>query len=479
MTLAYVRACGGDIVGWERRWRQLARQIDGPPPYPGFAPFGMGDADRFSGREALVAELMAQVRQRHVVGVFGPSGSGKSSLLYAGLAAGMSDTRVAVSTPTEWLSVGVNDVDLVMVDKFEELFLHITDRREREAFVAALLGGEHRVVLAARADFLGRCLAIPALADALHDAKVLVGPMAEEDLRSAIEEPAHAAGLRIEPEMRDAALAEARGRAGAAPLLSRAMRETWRRRERGSLTLAGYRCGGGVVGAALATAECTYVGLSHRERMVARAVLMRLVRTGDHAGGSCFRAALDEVLSVGRSSETARVITVLAAARVVVVGQDWIEPAHEGIVRSWPRLREWIVQDRELLSLHRDLTVAAAHWESTGRDTTALYRGRCLAATRELVRRDDWGVVSTRSEREFVLASHDRERTGSRPPHWCGERSRALGRALVTMAAAASVAAAWRRFASEHGASPARRRCFRQPVRRAHTGGRTERIPGA
>ncbi|HWO65957.1 MAG TPA: helix-turn-helix domain-containing protein, partial [Umezawaea sp.] len=120
VALAYVRACDGDVVEWEERWRRSATgEDDDFPPYPGLTPFGQKDAERFFGREDLVADLVDRVRRQRVVGVFGPSGSGKSSLINAGLLPAVADWTVLTTTPATWRG---GEADLVVVDQFEELF---------------------------------------------------------------------------------------------------------------------------------------------------------------------------------------------------------------------------------------------------------------------------------------------------------------------------------------------------------------------
>ncbi|HEX6345159.1 hypothetical protein [Umezawaea sp.] len=439
VALAYVRACDGDAAEWEERWRQAATgEGDDFPPYLGLTPFGQRDAERFFGREELVAELVDRVRGKRVVGVFGPSGSGKSSVIHAGLLPAVDDWEVLTTTPTTWRG---GTADLVVVDQFEELFTHVDSAAEREAFVASLLDGDHRLVLAVRADFLGHCAALPALVEALRDGQVLVGPMTDDDLRAAVEQPAVRAGLKVQPDMLAAALADVRGRPGGLPLLSHALLETWRRRERGTLTLDGYRASGGVAGAVAATAESTYAELSPRGQVVARSVLLRLVQTYDDANDLRRRAPLDEVLAAGKPTDTAHVVNVLANARLVVVADGVVELAHEAVVRAWPRLREWIDEDRESLRLHRDFTTAAAAWRATGRDPGLLYRGARLAAMRELAGRMEWAVSSNELEREFLRAAVDGENAEREAGHRSARRLRGLVKALAALAVVCLVVA--------------------------------------
>lgn len=436
VALAYVQACEGDVTQWEQRWRQAAKGHDDSPPYLGLTAFGTGDADRFFGRDDLAADIADRIRRQRVVGVFGPSGSGKSSLVHAGVLPALEDWTVITATPTTWRG---GQADLVVVDQFEELFTHFDSAVDREAFVASLLDGGNRVLLAVRADFLGHCATVPALVDALRDAQVLVGPMTDDELRAAVELPAVRAGLKVQPDMLAAAMADVRGQSGALPLLSHALLETWRRRDRGRLTLEGYRASGGVTGAVAATAESTYAELSVRGRAVARAVLLRLVQTHDDVNDLRRRAPLDEVMAAGRPSDTAHVVNVLANARLIVVADGVVELAHEALVRAWPRLRQWIDDDRESLRLHRDFTTAAAAWQSAGRDPGELYRGVRLAAMRELAGRIEWAVSSNDLEREFLQAAVDEENASRQAADRQSRRLRTLVKSLAVLTVACLV----------------------------------------
>ncbi|MGW6449326.1 nSTAND1 domain-containing NTPase [Lentzea sp. NPDC055074] len=436
VALAYVQACEGDVAQWEQRWRQAAKGDDDMPPYLGLTAFGIGDADRYFGREELAADITARIRRQRVVGVFGPSGSGKSSLLHAGVLPALTDWEVVTATPTTWRG---GQADLVVIDQFEELFTHFDGAADREAFVASLLDGDQRVLLAVRADFLGHCAAVPALVEALRDAQVLVGPMTDDDLRAAVELPAVRAGLKVQPDMLAAAMADVRGQSGALPLLSHALLETWRRRDRGRLTLDGYRASGGVTGAVAATAESTYAELSVRGRAVARAVLLRLVQTHDDVNDLRRRAPLDEVMAAGRPSDTAHVVNVLANARLIVVADGVVELAHEALVRAWPRFRQWIDDDRESLRLHRDFTTAATAWQAAGRDPGELYRGVRLAAMRDLAGRIEWPVSSNELEREFLQAAVDEESASRQAADRQSRRLRTLVKSLAVLTVACLV----------------------------------------
>jgi energy-coupling factor transporter ATP-binding protein EcfA2 len=312
VTLAFVAACGGDVEEWERRWREAADAEaaavvadDGSvAPYRGLARFELSDAEWFHGRDELVADLLEMVSARRFVAVVGPSGSGKSSLLRAGLVPRLQQlgppgrpAAIRILTPGEHpvrthahlLTPADGDADtVVLVDQFEEVFTLCADPEERGRFVEMLLSADRpdsrlRVVIAVRADFYGRCAEHRALADAVAQANVLVGPLSATELRQAIVKPATAAGLIVERAVTSRILDEVAGEPGALPLVSHVLLETWRRRRGRSLTMEGYEAAGGVHGALAATAERVYADLSPEQAALARRILLRLINPGEGA----------------------------------------------------------------------------------------------------------------------------------------------------------------------------------------------------
>ncbi|HEX8865442.1 MAG TPA: helix-turn-helix domain-containing protein, partial [Lentzea sp.] len=226
VTLAYAKACGGDEQEWEQRWRDIAAPPEptGEAPYVGLQAFQKEDADRFFGREKLTAKLVGLVAQRSFVGVFGASGSGKSSLLRAGLLPEL--TNALIFTPgvqphdecavrlaqltgdsavvlhselTDPAALGLiarqHDLTLV-VDQFEEVFT-LAGPEQRDWFVRALVAAP-RVVIGVRADFYGHIGRHPELVEALEGGQLLVGPMTTDELRRAIVEPAQHVGATVE-----------------------------------------------------------------------------------------------------------------------------------------------------------------------------------------------------------------------------------------------------------------------------------------
>jgi len=314
-VLAYVAACGGDPEEWERRWQRAAQEEAAQPPgddgavapYRGLARYEPGDRDRFFGRERLVGELAELAQEHRFAGVVGTSGSGKSSLLRAGLIPALQEKTSPVARPAaiRILTPGEHpatahahalipvegDADTwVVVDQFEEVFALCQDPVQRTTFIDLLLtalrpGSRLRVVIAVRADFYGHCADHRALADALREANLLVGPMNADELREAIVKPAAAAGLVLERALTAKIISDVADQPGALPLMSHALLETWRRR-RGrtltlTLTLKGYDAVGGIHGAIAHTAEDLYTRLSPEQAGLASRLLLRL----NHARG--------------------------------------------------------------------------------------------------------------------------------------------------------------------------------------------------
>jgi WD40 repeat protein/energy-coupling factor transporter ATP-binding protein EcfA2 len=409
VTLAYVRACGGSEEEWERRWYATAAdeprpESDTASPYAGLAAFQQQDADRFFGRDALVTQLRKQVEEHRVVLVVGASGAGKSSLLRAGLMPRLGN-RAALFTP------GPNPLDevpetaeVLVVDQFEEIFTLCDDREVRRRFVEQI--SEHRVVLGVRADFYGHCTDFPALVDAMGTAQLTVGPMTTDELRAAIIQPARTTGHAVETALVSELVANCAEHAGALPLLSHALLETWRRRKGNTLTLQGFRAAGGFEGALTRTAESVYKSLTERQQEVVRELFIRLTAVGDNTEDTkrrISRAELDD------EPEAALVLEALTTHRLVTVDQDKIEITHEALIRCWPRLKEWLAADRDGLRAHRDLVESAAVWESLDRDPGSLIRGARLASFRSWLAQPPHPLSAR--ERAFLTASLTAEST--------------------------------------------------------------------
>ncbi len=418
----------------------------GEPPFKGLQYFDQADSNLFFGRELLTAKLVHRLSQTQFLSVIiGASGSGKSSLVRAGLIPalkkgdplldgrkppeGSRNWRIHIVTPTvhplealaielthdsESITAATTLMDdlmqdprslglflarknsgyhtLLVLDQFEELFTLCHDEFEREAFIDNLLNlvspgqSNATLILTLRADFYAHLAQYPELRDAVAQQQEYIGPMTAEELRLAIEEPAKRGHWTFEPGLVDLILRDVGDEPGSLPLLSHALLETWKRRSGHTLTLKGYADAGGVRGAIAHTAETVYQNLSPDEQSVARYIFLRLTELGEGTEDTRRRASFDELMSsaenADKRSEVRAVLNSLADARLITLGDDTAEVAHEALIREWPTLREWLNQDRESLRLHRRLTEAAYEWELLGRDPGALYRGAHLAQAR-------------------------------------------------------------------------------------------------
>ncbi len=434
VTLAYVEVCGGDPQEWERRWREasaevasLATDTDARPPYRGLTRYEPDDAGLFFGRERLVDRLTELARRRRFTAVFGPSGSGKSSLLRAGLiprlrdpvSGGEAPAAVRVLTPGadplrthggRLAPVPDTPADTwLIVDQFEELYTLCTDPAQRDAFVGRLLaadapGSRLRVVVAVRADFLGRCAEHPGLAAALQDATLLVGPMTRQELREAVVRPAAVAGVTVERALTTRLLDEVEDAPGALPLMSHALLETWRHRTGRALTESAYEAAGGLHGAVVRTAEQLYGELTTHQADLTRRILLRLVAPGDGTPDTR-RPAEHAELGFGDPDGTRAVLERLVRARLLTFDDGTVELAHEALITAWPRLRGWIDAERDRLRVHRALSEASRTWLALGRENAALYAGSRLTAARDAFPQDRRDTELTLPEQEFLTAS--------------------------------------------------------------------------
>jgi len=398
-------------------------------PYKGLAAFDVADAPYFFGRERLIAELVARLVGAPLLGIVGPSGSGKSSVTRAGLLPALASGVLPGSH--EWAQVlmrpgehplrelaealayvGDEPRIVIAVDQFEETFTICGDEHERSAFIvelgaaAADPAGRYVVVIALRADFYGRCAGYPELSGLLAANHVLVGSMQRDELRRAIERPAERVGLRVDPELVDALVADVGDEPGALPLLETALLELWQRREGRRLRYSVYERSGGVRGAVARLAEDAFGQLDEGQQILARGVLMRLASEGATGGVERCRVSLAE-LETDRNEELARAVALLTDRRLLTATLGWIELAHEALLREWPRLRDWIEADRAGLRLHRNLTAAAREWQGLDRDEDSLLRGTRLTETLEWARDNPQSL--NEAEREFLSASEARQ----------------------------------------------------------------------
>jgi WD40 repeat protein/transcriptional regulator with XRE-family HTH domain len=534
---AVLSACGvtddGELARWDDALMRVRtftdrragrRSGEADPPYRGLEPFQPSDAELFFGREQFVGLVIARLtdlwhapagedrsvnghareprnRRPRLLFVIGASGSGKSSLLRAGVypavlegaigpvgpvgpvgavgavgavgsvgavaaetvhngsrpadgsASGHNGARPADAAWRAAIMVPGNDPRaalasvrhhisgapaLLIIDQFEELYTLTVDEAERAGFIGDLAALDANILIVAgmRADFFPAAARDTMLVPALQDWQMVVPPMSEDELRSAIVGPAQARGVPVDDALVEAVLGEVfqdRGpgtttRQNALPLLSHALLSAWEQRRRGRLALADYRGAGGLAGAVQQSAEEAFTRLSDVEQEYARRLFLRLVTVDEDlvvTRRRIGRAELDELDAAGGhdashpdtaptepgsgnepdAGPVARVIEQFVSRRLVTVDADTVEVSHDALLAAWPRLAEWIAADHAGLRIHRRLTGAANAWQAADFDDQLLMRGTQLAAVEEWAHDPDHLADLNRLERDCLQSS--------------------------------------------------------------------------
>jgi WD40 repeat protein/DNA-binding SARP family transcriptional activator len=483
--------------------------VEARNPYKGLRPFLEADAADFFGRESLTERLVAGLGEvgeaSRFLAVVGPSGSGKSSLVRAGLVPALRAgalpgsegwfvvdmhpgthpfeelagalLRIAVDPPSglaerlerekrglvrvarEILPADRSEL-LLVIDQFEEVFSLVDDEDRRARFLAAVVAAvtdpesRVRVLVTLRADFYDRPLSYKGFGDLLAARTEAVTPLSVEELERAVAGPAARVGVTVEPPLLAEIVAGVATQPGAPPLLQYALTELFERREDSTLTLEAYRGIGGVSGALAHRAEDLYGRLPEAGKEAARQLFLRLVTLGEEGSEDTRRRVLRSELAALEVDREAMegVIDSFGARRLLSFDRDrltrgsTVEVAHEALLREWGRLRGWIEVAREDVLAHRRLASAAREWSESRRDPSFLLGGAHLG------RFEAWaatsGLALTGDERAFLqgsLARRDAERAEEEAR---GEKERALERrsmvrlrALVAVLAAAALAA--------------------------------------
>jgi transcriptional regulator with XRE-family HTH domain/tetratricopeptide (TPR) repeat protein len=451
-----------------------------PCPYRGLLAFREEDAGVFFGREVLVDILKDKLAYKNIIQVSGPSGSGKSSLIAAGLIHALktsaswqviycrpgSDPFGALASALiphlypvldeisraaqlprlrqvleqgqlffllRQLAVADSGGDLLLfIDQFEEIYTQCGTQEVRDRFLDSLLpltslGPSQKLVYTIRSDFVNRLLSHRRFVDAIQDSDLKIGPMDQDELELVIREPASQRNIRFEDGLVERILNDAGAEPGTLPLLEFALTELWSRQSSHTLTHSAYERIGQLSGAIAHRAEKVYRSLSPLEQEAARHILTRLVRLADEGGEDTRqRIALSTLYSeeLLNSDSGRKVLALLTEARLVTIGveshggQRMVEIAHEALVRRWPRLNQWLQDDREILIWRQRLRLLIREWQQTGRDEGFLLRGALLDEARLWL-----------SRRANDLTPEEKDFIGSSLALWHRERSnRPIGR---------------------------------------------------
>jgi WD40 repeat protein/serine/threonine protein kinase len=434
-------------------------------PYKGLQAFQIADEQDFFGREKLTRKLLSRLDQSgefsRFLAVIGPSGSGKSSLVRAGLIPAL--WRGDLSGSERWyitdLVPGVHPLDelevaliqvaanrpenlgeqltrnerglvraaqiilpdddselVIVIDQFEEVFTLVEHETDRTHFLELL---QHavtaprsrvRLVITLRADFYDRPLQYPDFGELVRSRMETVLPLNAGELEQAIVGPAQRVGVRFEDGLVAAIVSDINYQPGALPLLQFALTELFEVRENRTLTKQGYEQIGRAAGALAKRAEQLYLELDETGREAVRQMFLRLVTLGEGSDDTRRRVARSELLAIAQDADLMdEVIDTFAAYRLLALDHDpgtrspTVEVAHEAILREWERLRQWLNESRADIRLQRILAAAAQEWLQAERDPGFLLRGARLDQFEGWTASTD--VALTKNEQTFLEAS--------------------------------------------------------------------------
>ncbi len=452
-----------------KAWPNLSQQTIPPCPYRGLFAFREVDEPYFFGRESYIAQLVEAVQKKPFSAIIGPSGSGKSSVVFAGLVPQLSRSgnwvaasfrpgsqpfRALASALIPLLESNMSETDrlveinklaqllrngelaltevmeriahkhagahlLLVADQFEELYTLCSSEEERRHFLDLLLSvSQHlpyrrllnvHLVITLRADFCGHAFSYRPLADALQYADLKLGPMVRHELRDTIRKPAEKLKIRVDEELVERILGTVSKEPGHLPLLEFALTLLWKRQRGSRLTLVAYDEIGGVEAALAAYADEFYEGLGEEEQVQVQQIFVQLVHPGEGTEDTrriATRAEIGEKRWV--------LVPFLSDARLVVSGRDestgneTVEVVHEALIRGWKRLREWMEHEREFRIWQERLRIAIRQWQASGKDDGAVLRGALLIeATQWMTQRSD---ALGQQEQEFIEISQKHHR---------------------------------------------------------------------
>ncbi len=432
-------------------WPGLGQQTIPPCPYRGLFAFREIDAPFFFGRKPYIAQLVDTVQKKPLTAIIGPSGSGKSSVVFAGLAPRLSQSgnwiiasfrpghlpfRALAAALIPLLESQMSETDrlveinklaqllqkgeltlleiierivqkhfdahlLLIADQFEELYTLCPTEDERQHFLDLLLSANQRMphqrtlsfhqIITLRADFLGHALSYRPFADALQHTDLKLGPMTHQELRDAIRRPAEKLKVHVDEGLVERILATVHKEPGNLPLLEFALTLLWKRQREGRLTLAAYEEIGGIEASLAAYADEVYNTLSEEEQAQVQQIFVQLVHPGEGTEDTRRIATRSEI-----GEERWKLVSLLSDARLVVSGRDestkdeTVEVVHEALIRGWKRLCGWMEREREFRLWQERLRSASRQWEASGNDKDALLRGTLLAqATQWMTQRSE------------------------------------------------------------------------------------------
>lgn len=390
-------------------------------PYRGLSAYETKHKSEFFGRSQAIIALLSEVQQHSLTVVLGASGTGKSSLVKAGIIPQLKG-RVSIIKP------GLNplaelpdatDFDILVIDQFEQLVTQAT-AKDAKAFLhgmVKLLQNGKKIIATLRIDYESKLPKIPTLEG--YWRRYLVPPFSAEELREVIVTPTFRQGHFIVPmTLVDRIIEEVIHYPGALPLLSFTMRQLFERCKDmpfGNITPTDYETLGGVIGALQKKADAVYDTLpddAHRNTM--RCLMLRMVSlTGGQAAGR--RVLLDELhfADPAENGRLKKVRTQLEEERLIVAGTDhsgqgYVEPVHDALVNTWDKVQQWvqIIGDANVL-LHNELEGAVGKYHRERGSASHLWHNNPSLLQTKVVEEQ---MLLNKQEVAFLLKSRQKRR---------------------------------------------------------------------
>ena len=419
-----------------------------PNPYKGLRAFQEADAADFFGRDALVETLLQRLGEtgdaHRFLAVVGPSGSGKSSVVKAGLVPAIRRGRIsdwdrwfivdmtpgteplaeltnslhsiAINTEADLASMLANNVHglhhstqallpddgsevILIIDQFEEIFTLVNDATRIQHFLDLIThtvtapDSRVRLILTLRADFYDRPLYYAGLGDLMRKRTELILPLSEPELRQVILAPAESAGLKVENQLTEVILSDIAHQQNALPLLQYTLTELYEQRKKDTLTFEAYRQLGGIAGALAQRADELYAGFDETQRLATHQIFLRLVVPGEGTEDTRRRVLQTELMSLTNDRATIQhILDTFGRYRLLTFDHDpetrapTVEIAHEALIRRWAKMREWLNESRDHLRIQHQLTSATEEWQQVNRDASYLPSGARLTQFEEIAR---------------------------------------------------------------------------------------------
>ena len=391
-------------------------------PYQGLLAFTAATARFFFGRDRVVQDLVSALSRSNFVPLIGASGSGKSSVVRAGLIPRLQELGWRVlepikpgADPISKLKGAFDDVferkkhpeiyqrieaeglqgivdrlpnqkHLLVIDQFEEVFTLLSDRAKQRQFIEKLMGLSDRlsIVTTMRSDFVEAWQAHSDWVEMLQNHTVWMPPLEGEELKEAIVRPAEVQGYGFESEL-EALISEDVAKEGnCLPLLEFALSELWAKRDRQKhqLSVVAYREMGRLMGALNRYATEWYEQLPQEQQGLVRRVMLELVRVGLEAKDTRWRRKQADLLALG-DGEMAEVVELLVERRLLVREGEEIDLAHERLMDGWELYAGWRQEDRDLRRLQQRIQDEQKNWREKAKNDEYLMQGGLLSEARE------------------------------------------------------------------------------------------------